>query len=90
MEYSIELTDPEPIFTWQYHMAHREQEFAETWVKELENAGIVREVEIPFAAPLVVPPKKDEGGQRTDMRYAIDYSRLNDIMVRDQYPTLFF
>ena len=44
VEYSIELTDPKPIFARQYHLAHREQEFAETWVKELEEAGIVREV----------------------------------------------
>ena len=81
------LTDPKPIFARQYHLAHREHEFAETWVKELENAGIVREVESPFAAPVVVAPKKDEGGQWTNLRYAIDYMRLNVVTVRDQYPT---
>ena len=87
MEYSIKLTDPKPVFVRQYHLAHREQEFAETWVKELEEAGIVREVESPFAAPAVVAPKKDEGGQWTDLRYAIDYMRLNVVTARDHYPT---
>jgi hypothetical protein len=57
-------------------------------VKELENACIVREVESPFAAPVDVALKKDEGGQWTDLRYAIDYRRLNVVIVRDQYPTL--
>jgi hypothetical protein len=87
VEYSIEWTYPKPIFARQYHLAHREQEFAETCVKELENAGIFREVESPFAAPVVVALEKDEGGQWSDFRYAIDYGRLNDVILRDEYPT---
>ena len=63
VEYSIELIVLKPIFARQYHLAHREHEFAETWVKELGNTGIVREVESPFAAPVIVAPKKDESGQ---------------------------
>ena len=72
-EYSISLSDSRPVFAKQYHLAHRESEFAENWVKELEEAGMVREVESPYAAPVVVAPKKDESGQWTDLRYAIDY-----------------
>ena len=87
MEYSIKLTDPKIVFARQYYLAHREHEFAETWVKELEEAGIVREVEIPFAAPIVVAPKKDEGGHWKDMRYAIGYKRLSAATMRDQYST---
>lgn len=87
VEYSISLTDARPIYAKQYHLAHRESEFAEGWVKELEEAGLVKEIESPYAAPVVVAPKKDEGGQWTDLRYAIDYRRLNAVTVRDQYPT---
>ena len=47
----------------------------------------MREIESPYAAPVVVAPKKDEAGQWTDLRYAIDYRRLNAVTVRDQYPT---
>ena len=86
-EYAITLSDDKPIFAKQYHLAHRESEFAESWVKELEEAGLVREVESPYAAPVVVAPKKDEHGKWTDLRYAIDYRRLNAVTVRDQYPT---
>jgi len=56
VEYSIELTDTKPIFARQYHLAHYEQSFAETWVKELEKAGIVRKIESPFAVPDVIVP----------------------------------
>ena len=86
-QYAISLSDNRPIFAKQYHLAHRESEFAESWVKELEDAGLVREVESPYAAPVVVAPKKDEQGKWTDLRYAIDYRRLNAVTVRDQYPT---
>ena len=86
-EYSINLSDPRPVFAKQYHLAHREAEFAENWVKELETAGLVQEVRSPYAAPVVVAPKKDEEGHWTDLRYAIDYRRLNAVTIRDQYPT---
>jgi hypothetical protein len=62
VEYFIELTNTKPVFATQYHLAHREQAFADKWVKELEDAGIVHEIESPFAAPVVVAPKNDEGG----------------------------
>ena len=89
VEYSVKLTDPKPVFARRYHLAHREHEFAEIWVKESEKARRVREVESPFAAPVVVARKNDEGGQWTDLRYAIDYKRLITGTVRDQYPTPF-
>ena len=44
-------------------------------------------MESPFAAPVVVAPKKDEGGQWAYLRYVIDYMRWNVVTVRDQYPT---
>jgi hypothetical protein len=87
VEYSIELIDPKPVFVRQYHLARREHEFAETWVKELEEAGTVREVESPFAEPIVVVPKKDVGDQWTHLRFGIDNKRLNVVTMRDQYPT---
>ena len=87
VEYSIEFTYTEPIFAKQYHLAHREQAIAEERVKELEDAVIVREIESPFAVPVVAAPKNDEGDQWTDLLYAIDYQRLNAVTIRDQYPT---
>eukprot|EP00873_Tetraselmis_striata_P014607 jgi/Tetstr1/434871/TSEL_002585.t1 len=75
--YDFQLVDYNPVFKRQYHLAHREQEWANDWVKKLEKAGIVGEIESPYAAPVIVAPKKDEHGAWTDLRYAVDYrSRL--------------
>jgi hypothetical protein len=87
VEYRIELEDYNPVWQRQYHLARREQEFADGWVRELETAGLVSEVESPYAAPVVVAPKKDEQGAWTNLRYAVDYRRLNALTVRDRYPT---
>eukprot|EP00873_Tetraselmis_striata_P007045 jgi/Tetstr1/427309/TSEL_017478.t1 len=80
------LVDYNPVFKRQYHLAHREQEWANDWVKKLEKAGIVGEIESPYAAPVIVAPKKDEHGAWTDLRYAVDYRGLNERTIRDQYP----
>eukprot|EP00873_Tetraselmis_striata_P020954 jgi/Tetstr1/441218/TSEL_029474.t1 len=62
------------------------QEWANDWVKKLEKAGIVGEIESPYAAPVIVAPNKDEHGAWTDIRYAVDYRGLNERTIRDQYP----
>eukprot|EP00873_Tetraselmis_striata_P037454 jgi/Tetstr1/457718/TSEL_004249.t1 len=84
--YDFQLVDYNPVFKRQYHLAHREQEWANDWVKKLEKAGIVGEIESPYAAPVIVAPKKDEHGAWTDLRYAVDYRGLNERTIRDQYP----
>ena len=84
--YEFELQCNNPVFRRQYHLAYREAQFAEEWVKELEKYGLVEETNSPWAAPVVVAQKKDESGAWTDLRYAIDYRGLNNATVRDQYP----
>eukprot|EP00873_Tetraselmis_striata_P014439 jgi/Tetstr1/434703/TSEL_002530.t1 len=84
--YDFQLVDCNPVFKRQYHLAHREQEWANDWVKKLEKAGIVGEIESPYAEPVIVAPKKDEHGAWTDLRYAVDYRGLNERTIRDQYP----
>eukprot|EP00873_Tetraselmis_striata_P017409 jgi/Tetstr1/437673/TSEL_026340.t1 len=84
--YDFQLVDHNPVFKRQYHLAHREQEWANDRVKKLEKAGIVGEIESPYAAPVIVAPKKDEHGAWTDLRYAVDYRGLNERTIRDRYP----
>eukprot|EP00873_Tetraselmis_striata_P043384 jgi/Tetstr1/463648/TSEL_008509.t1 len=45
--YDFQLVDYNPVFKRQYHLAHREQEWANNWVKKLEKARIVGEIESP-------------------------------------------
>ena len=84
--YEFELEDDTPVFRRQYHLAKRESEWAERWVKDLERCGLVEEISSPWAAPVVVAPKKDETGAWTDFRYAIDYRGVNTKTKRDRYP----
>ena len=85
--YTFQLTDHNPVFKRQYHLAFKEQQWADEWVKKLEKAGIVKETRSPYAAPVVVAPKKDETGAWNDLRYAVDYRGLNDRTIRDSYPS---
>ena len=66
-------------------MAKREKDFATEWAQALIDSGVVTDVNSPYAAAVVVAPKKDEHGVWTDLRFAIDYRGLNAITVRDQY-----
>eukprot|EP00873_Tetraselmis_striata_P004972 jgi/Tetstr1/425236/TSEL_001520.t1 len=71
--YDFHLVDYNLVFKRQYHLSHREQEWANDWVKKLEKVCIVGEIESPYAAPIIVAPKKDEHGAWTDLRDAVDY-----------------
>eukprot|EP00873_Tetraselmis_striata_P037385 jgi/Tetstr1/457649/TSEL_004230.t1 len=71
--YDFQLVHYNPVFKRQYHLAHRKREWANDWVKKLEKAGIVGEIESPYAPQVIVAPKKDEHGAWTDLGYAVDY-----------------
>ena len=50
-------------------------------LNEMERAGIIKESDSPWAAPMVVVKKKDG-----KLRICIDYRKLNQVTQVDAYP----
>ena len=50
-------------------------------LNEIERAGIIKESDSPWAAPMVVVKKKDG-----KLRICIDYRKLNQVTQVDAYP----
>ena len=53
---------------------------------ELESAGLIRRSESTFAAPTVMPAKKDSDDHYTEKRMCGDYRALNDKTAQDRHP----
>ena len=85
--YRIQFKDgAQPQYQRQYKLSQAEREHVSKWAQELLDAGIVEEVRSAWGAPLVCAPKKDEHGEWTKIRVAVDLRRLNQWITWDGYP----
>ncbi|CAK1597720.1 unnamed protein product [Parnassius mnemosyne] len=80
-EMTIELTSKTPVFHKPYRLGYKELEIVRAKVKDLLDAGIIRESQSNYASPVVLV-KKNNG----DSRLCIDYRALNAITVKDRFP----
>ena len=60
---------------------HTLRVIVKTQIEDMEKHNIIRESTSPYAAPVVMVPKK--GGE---MRFCIDYRQLNKVTIKDKYP----
>lgn len=80
VKHHIKLTD-EAHFRERPRPIHpSDQEAVKQHLRELLDAGIIRESESPFASPIVLVCKKDGS-----IRLCIDYRKLNLRTIRDAY-----
>jgi hypothetical protein len=78
--YHIKLTDETPIFKQQYRLSQSEKEILQGQMEERKAVGFIRTSTSDWAAPVMMPPKKDENGNWTLKRPCVDYRALNSRM----------
>ena len=81
VEHRIDVGDARPIHCVPYRAGFKERETIDKLTQDMLQDGVIRPSVSPWASPVVLVAKKD--GQ---IRFCIDYRRLNAITVRDVYP----
>ena len=77
-------TTGEPIYQRPYRAALSKKEAMDKEITKMLELGIIRESSSPWASPALLVPKKDG-----ELRFCIDYRKLNDVTVKNRYPLPF-
>ena len=80
-EHRIDLTSDVPVRQTPYAVPFALKPSLKKELQQMEDLGIIRKSDSPYASPVVVVKKKDEGN-----RICIDFRRLNKITVTDPQP----
>ena len=81
IEHRIPLTSNKPIRRPAYQVAHTQREFIESEVREMLKKGVIEPSVSPYAAGVVLVPKKTG-----ELRFCVDYRGLNQVTISDHYP----
>jgi hypothetical protein len=84
--YHIKLNDETPIFKQQYRLSHAKNKILQEQMEEWRAVGFIRPSTSEWAAPVTMPPKKDENGNRTLKRPRVNSQALNSKTPTDRYP----
>jgi len=80
--HKIDTADESPIHSSPYRQSHMMREKANEIIVNLLNCGFIRPSFSPCASPVVMVGKKDT----TDLRFCVDYRKLNAKTKRYVYP----
>jgi len=85
---SIQMVDPDkPIQARQRQYSKLESDIRDSKCQELQEVGFISEIPTtnPWSSNPTMPAKKDADGNWTDHRFCINYIRVNDGTVTDNY-----
>ena len=82
-KHKIHLTSNTPVVTKPYPLPFKNREKLKKEIKKMEETGIIRRSDSPYASPVVVVSKKDGSD-----RICVDYRKLNHITIFDPEPMI--
>src|SRR5690606_23157867 len=65
-----------------YPMSANELKILDEYLKDMERTGKIRKSTSPAGAPAIFVPKPNS----TELRFCVDYRRLNNITIKNRYP----
>ena len=80
-EHSIHTGEAKPIKSRSYRISAAGHETIAKEVEAMEKKGVVRPSFSPWSSPVVLVTKKNG-----EVRFCVDYRRLNEVTVKDSYP----
>lgn len=86
VKHKIRTVDTAPINTKTYRYPKVHEEEVRKQIEVLKNDGIIRNSVSPWNAPLWVVPKKKDATGNQKWRMVIDYRKLNEVTISDNYP----
>lgn len=75
-----------PINVKQYRIPQSQKQKLMEKVAEMERQNIIQPSTSPFNAPAMMVKKKDEHGGNTDLRMVVDYKKLNEATIMEDFP----
>uniref|UniRef100_A0A6G1SFF7 RNA-directed DNA polymerase n=1 Tax=Aceria tosichella TaxID=561515 RepID=A0A6G1SFF7_9ACAR len=82
IKHVIDTGDAKPIRSKPYRVSFKEQQVIRNLVDEMLDAGVIRPSRSHWASPVVLVKKKGT----TDLRFCVDYRKLNQVTKVDPYP----
>lgn len=62
----------------QYRIPHKHKQILDDIIADHERRGIIEKCQSSYNSPVIVVPKKDEHGTKSDFRLVVDYKKLNE------------